>query len=230
MSGSWKVAYADFVTAMMAFFLLMWLLAQVPEEKLAAIGEYFKNGGRSTGSGYGAMINDEIPPPSLNLTPLSPEAEISIEVSRFLTELLREQNLQEKVRVTPIENGVLLRVQSGIMFAENGISLGGDGAVLLQAAAITARQYKLDLQVRGHADSNEGVSEFGPWELSSLRAAVAVRYLVEVERISPSLLSCVFYGATQPIVQDRGGVASPENRRVEFFFHRPSIPINLSGG
>jgi chemotaxis protein MotB len=41
--GSWKVAYADFVTAMMAFFLLMWLMATTNQEQRAAISEYFKN-------------------------------------------------------------------------------------------------------------------------------------------------------------------------------------------
>lgn len=41
--GSWKVAYADFVTAMMAFFLLMWLLASANQQQKAAISEYFKN-------------------------------------------------------------------------------------------------------------------------------------------------------------------------------------------
>ncbi|GAB2512522.1 flagellar motor protein MotB [Lysobacter humi (ex Lee et al. 2017)] len=41
--GSWKVAYADFVTAMMAFFMVMWLVTSTPEEKLGGIADYFKN-------------------------------------------------------------------------------------------------------------------------------------------------------------------------------------------
>ena len=41
--GSWKVAYADFVTAMMAFFLLMWLMGSTTQEQKAAISEYFNN-------------------------------------------------------------------------------------------------------------------------------------------------------------------------------------------
>ncbi|GGZ62634.1 hypothetical protein GCM10008101_16050 [Lysobacter xinjiangensis] len=41
--GSWKVAYADFVTAMMAFFMVMWLVAQMPQEQLGGIADYFKN-------------------------------------------------------------------------------------------------------------------------------------------------------------------------------------------
>ena len=40
--GSWKVAYADFVTAMMAFFLLLWLLSMVSDERRAALSEYFR--------------------------------------------------------------------------------------------------------------------------------------------------------------------------------------------
>src|SRR5689334_24120244 len=41
--GAWKVAYADFVTAMMAFFMVMWLVASVSKEQRAALFEYFNN-------------------------------------------------------------------------------------------------------------------------------------------------------------------------------------------
>src|SRR5579864_3874264 len=41
--GAWKVAYADFVTAMMAFFLVMWLVTAVSKDQRAAIFDYFKN-------------------------------------------------------------------------------------------------------------------------------------------------------------------------------------------
>ena len=47
--GAWKVAYADFVTAMMAFFLVMWLVTAVSKDKRAAIFEYFKNPSMETG-------------------------------------------------------------------------------------------------------------------------------------------------------------------------------------
>jgi len=54
--GAWKIAYADFVTAMMAFFLLMWLLGSTTQADLKGIAEYFKNPLRvamSGGSGSG---------------------------------------------------------------------------------------------------------------------------------------------------------------------------------
>jgi chemotaxis protein MotB len=48
--GAWKVAYADFVTAMMAFFMVMWLVASVSKEQRAAMFEYFKNPSMEQGS------------------------------------------------------------------------------------------------------------------------------------------------------------------------------------
>ncbi|RMH46336.1 MAG: chemotaxis protein MotB [Alphaproteobacteria bacterium] len=49
--GAWKVAYADFMTAMMAFFLLMWILSSSDEQKLRGIAEYFTNATQPGGSG-----------------------------------------------------------------------------------------------------------------------------------------------------------------------------------
>src|SRR6187431_3231709 len=57
--GAWKVAYADFVTAMMTFFLVMWLVTAVSKEQRAAIFDYFKNPsmepGKSTKPAPGQM-------------------------------------------------------------------------------------------------------------------------------------------------------------------------------
>jgi chemotaxis protein MotB len=225
MSGSWKVAYADFVTAMMAFFLLMWILAQVPDEKKAALQSYFASGGQNVGD-TGITIIDETPPSSSSDQPVSSGAKTSIEVTRFINQILRENGLEEKVRVASTEAGVILRVQSGVMFAANQIALDKDGFLLLNAAAATIRHFKMNLAVRGHADSREGSSDgyYSPWEISSLRAAVVTRYLVEQSSIDPGLIASVFFGATRPIVPD---TASPENRRVEFFFHRPEFSHQL---
>jgi chemotaxis protein MotB len=51
--GAWKVAYADFVTAMMAFFLLMWLLNATTEEQRKGLADYFSNRGKTPGTGLG---------------------------------------------------------------------------------------------------------------------------------------------------------------------------------
>lgn len=57
--GSWKVAYADFVTAMMAFFLLLWLLSMTSDEKRAAVSEYFAKYSIFKESGYSAITGKQ---------------------------------------------------------------------------------------------------------------------------------------------------------------------------
>ena len=55
--GAWKVAYADFVTAMMAFFLLLWLLNATTEEQKQGLADYFSPASvSSTGSGSGGVL------------------------------------------------------------------------------------------------------------------------------------------------------------------------------
>jgi chemotaxis protein MotB len=85
--GSWKVAYADFVTAMMAFFLLLWLLSSVNEEELRAVADYFSptttsksesgaggmlggltiGKGAMTSQGSAPNIETTVPPPTIGL-------------------------------------------------------------------------------------------------------------------------------------------------------------------
>src|SRR5690554_2588536 len=87
--GAWKIAYADFVTAMMAFFLVMWLLSLVPKEGLGEVAEYFRKPlieAISSGSGVGqdksvipgkapSVIPNVNPVPNRD-TPQDPDAEI----------------------------------------------------------------------------------------------------------------------------------------------------------
>src|SRR5688500_2120921 len=95
--GAWKVAYADFVTAMMAFFMVMWLVASVSKEQRAAIFDYFKNpsmeeghsvkpapgqagpGGASTspidlGGGLDAPRTTQNPTPGIGMPQMAPSS------------------------------------------------------------------------------------------------------------------------------------------------------------
>jgi chemotaxis protein MotB len=67
--GAWKVAYADFVTAMMAFFLLLWLLNSVTEEQLEGISNYFApTAVSSSSSGAGGMLGGQIVGEGVNVS------------------------------------------------------------------------------------------------------------------------------------------------------------------
>jgi chemotaxis protein MotB len=81
--GAWKVAYADFVTAMMAFFLLLWLISSASEETLKGLSEYFSDASVNIGTqgdvggmlhGVDVVPNPNVPAPSspLNVQPTVP--------------------------------------------------------------------------------------------------------------------------------------------------------------
>lgn len=80
--GAWKVAYADFVTAMMAFFLMLWLLSTSSEEQLAGLAEFFSEDGESSGEpgGVGGILS--------GTTPVFEETMISAPVSPFATPMI----------------------------------------------------------------------------------------------------------------------------------------------
>ena len=81
--GSWKVAYADFVTAMMAFFLLLWLISMVSEDKRARVSEYFKNFNLFDKSGQSFMMDNQV---------LNPRSRLSIP---------RRQETRRQIRTAP---------------------------------------------------------------------------------------------------------------------------------
>ena len=133
--GSWKVAYADFVTAMMAFFLLMWLLASANQEQKAAISEYFKNpsaeigtspkpgpsgaegpGGASTGvidMGGGAPLAAEQSGVSDSVETTSEESTEQQAEKRFRD---RIAEMLEELRELATRNEVLKQYQDQLLF------------------------------------------------------------------------------------------------------------------
>lgn len=229
--GSWKVAYADFMTAMMAFFLLMWLLGAVPEEKRAELAGYFNDpGGYQTNS---TIIDYTAPPPAglQNLTEdLTPAELQNLAINRFLQDQLKDQIVQNKTRLSPSEAGVLLRTSDAMPFAPGSTDLGPDGEKMLNAVIETMRRFKVHLHISGHTDSAEtGAPRFqNKWELSAARAAAVTSYIVERGGINPSLIQSASYANYRPLVPDTPDAPNPVNRRVEFFFFSPDTrPANL---
>jgi chemotaxis protein MotB len=112
--GAWKIAYADFVTAMMAFFLLMWLLGSTAKEDLAGISEYFKTplevaltGGSSSsesksmikGGGQDATRSKG----EVRKGEVKPEKKIEIKTA---AEILREEKQKEAVKLKDLKDSI----------------------------------------------------------------------------------------------------------------------------
>lgn len=136
-----------------------------------------------------------------------------------------DEFLKKNVEVTSDDNGVLIRVGSGVMFDPGGAVLKPKAYPILNEVIKILKENNFDLVVRGHTDDRPVRSKKFPsnWELSAARAAAAVRYIIQKGGINPSRIKAVGYADTRPLVPNTSEANRALNRRVEFYFHRPQV-------
>ncbi len=186
--GAWKVAYADFVTAMMAFFLVMWLVGQSPKVK-AAVGGYFrdpgvfettKGGGVLPGSSEGLRDSGVTPQPDS----VKQAQEILEQAAEHLREALQKvpalKALEDRIEITVTAEGLrieLLENEKNSFFAVGSAQLLPETVELLGVIANELSPLGNRIALEGHTDSRPYGSRIGytNWELSSDRANAARR-------------------------------------------------------
>jgi chemotaxis protein MotB len=196
--GAWKVAYADFVTAMMAFFLVMWLTAQKQEVK-ASIAGYFRDPGvfdyqKSQGILPGGKPGVEpeqaavVPVPVPVPTPATLEKErqlLADAANHIRQELLQVKEfatLRDQVEITVTAEGLRIELveRSGSSFFDSGSAvLSGETDRILTVIAHEVGKLSNDIVVEGHTDSHQYANgeHYGNWELSVDRSNAARRVM-----------------------------------------------------
>ena len=235
--GSWKVAYADFMTAMMAFFLLMWLLNVATPDQKAGIADMFTPGGtaESTVSSPIDVPSDAQQPQRqamghLQTTPL--ENEEIRETSQAIIRSLKK-SLSDSLHITPASGllhndlGALMNLTPNVLFKAGSLELTPEGQLILGDVVDIMNKYNVYLIVRGHADKLErNVSGLNnPWDIASARANMAIQFLIS-KGVNAKHLRGIAYADTDPLVPNLNG---PEavNSRIEFSFHRPEVLSTL---
>ncbi|MDO5483485.1 MAG: flagellar motor protein MotB [Desulfovibrionaceae bacterium] len=228
MSGAWKVAYADFVTAMMAFFILLWVLSMVPEDTRAGLAAYF-SGERNFDSSTTSPISNN---PFIQNTDKIDTRDLKINetershyaIAQKLKQMLMADAVpQNSTGISADDVGVQLRVNSDVMFAAGSIEFLPQGKAVLDDVLKMLNEYNLYLVVRGHADGNEAKPPFASaWELSGARAATLLHYLAD-NGVKPTRMRGIAYGDTRPLKPGITEESRALNRRVEFHFHRPEV-------
>lgn len=226
--GEWKVAYADFTTAMMAFFLLMWLLNATTEEQKHGIAGYFTASGSYKDTSTPADISNNNLVQIVDTDTLKNEYRLDESEKTYYAihqELknyfLQDAKPSEKSGLDADGLGVLLKVTNGLMFKPGTIEFTEDGFDILNEVILMMSKYKVYLVIRGYVDKAEPPDPYATrWALSAARANAAVRYLV-ANGVDEGMLLSVAYADTRPLVSEDSPDALQKNSRVEFSFHRP---------
>lgn len=177
--GAWKVAYADFVTAMMALFIVLWLLSS-SEQVRKAVGGYFndpKGAGRNIGNGMKGAGSESLSIRKDDMNQLKDKLEQAIQsASPF-------QKIKENVVFTVTGEGLrveLLEGQSDTFFESGSPHPTDSGKGLLQALAEEIGKLPNQVTMEGHTDSTPfvGLDGYSNWELSADRANAARRWMI----------------------------------------------------
>jgi chemotaxis protein MotB len=234
--GSWKVAYADFVTAMMAFFLLMWLINMTPQEKKEQLAGYFKEFSLFDKGGKRPIFMEEAGQPipmkverGADNKPMAPVEATDVERAQEAMVAGLRKDIEEKladikdqVLVDNFEGGVRIQIihkEGHPIFEKGSFSFTPEGQRALAAVADKLKELPNRFAVEGHTDSlGYSDSRYTNWELSTARASSARLLLEHFGVPTDRLVRVAGYASTQPLV--KGNPDDPRNRRISILIYR----------
>jgi chemotaxis protein MotB len=230
--GSWKVAYADFVTALMAFFLVMWILGmdqQLKEEIQSYFNDPYSSSRSMAGisllasGGKSPIAAGDIGPGSTNWHQLAMVAQkqrfegIEKELKQELAHRPNLSRLRQHVEVSVSASGLkieLIEARDSLFFESGSAQLPGPTREMLALIARQLGTLANPVVIEGHTDVRPYVvnAEYSNWELSADRANAA-RRAMEATGLRPhQVVEVRGYAATQ--LRDPRHPQSPANRRV----------------
>ncbi len=219
----WILSYADFITLLFAFFVVLYAISTVNEEKYSQISEALSERFINIGSGAAAkeasstgILNTGFQPAQ---EPVSSDAGIPVSTQKSATDSL-------EVLLAPlIEQGVAklsdnklwfeIELHSSLLFESGSATLSPEADMLLEQLAIVLQQTPSPINVEGFTDNQPVKSMIftSNWELSAVRAAVVARILAEFG-VKPERLVASGYGEYRPAYSNRSETGREKNRRV----------------
>ncbi len=210
--GAWKVAYADFVTAMMALFIVLWLMNS-SKQMQEVIGGYFRDPtgtSKKVGTNQtGAADNFVITKDNMKL--------LKEQLQKKITQNLNLDKLKEQIEMTITAEGLrieLLETDKGTFFASGSEQPTPKGKELLTLLAQELGQIPNKISVEGHTDSKPFARDtnYGNWELSAGRGNTARRIMqgngIHIDQISQ------VRGYADQRLRKPNNPEDPSNRRI----------------
>jgi len=220
--GAWKVAYADFVTAMMALFIVLWLLNSSKQIRVA-VGGYFKDptgvskkvGNGKNGSGDNFTVTKD------NIDQIKDQLEAQVRKVNI------NEKLKNQIEMTITPEGLrieLMENEHGVFFPIGAPEPNADARELLAMLAAELGKLPNKLSIEGHTDAKpfSDSAAYTNWELSSDRANAARRVMQE-DGLSPGQVIQVTGYADRHLRRPEQP-EDPSNRRISVIVHYLTKP------
>jgi chemotaxis protein MotB len=233
--GAWKVAYADFVTAMMALFIVLWLLTQTDESSKAALAQYFRTGSLPGGTLMLGQPAGSNPPVPINIfesgSQGGPSADpgldtLSRNIKKLLSDASRDPDLEgliKHIQIKETADGTMIELIDGsdnFLFPVGKSELKPGAIEFLEKLGPMLGKLRNKLEIHGHTDARpfERGTKKSNWELSFERANLARRVL-EQHGVPVGRIAAVQAHADSQLF-NKDDPFSPENRRLSILIVR----------
>lgn len=231
----WLVSYADFITLLFAFFVVMYSISSVNVGKFRVLSDTLEavftdpkktidpiqigeiSYGEQHNKGTPSTVSEPVQLIELPTAPIVPEDTIRTinDISHQLNDALLEQIANEDVTLKKGEDWLELEIKSNVLFFSGESRLAKDAVPIIGKVADILRKSANPIQVEGFTDNQPINTPRFPsnWELSAARAASVV-HLLDRFGLDPARMSAIGYGEFKPVADNRTEEGRQKNRRV----------------
>lgn len=217
---AWMTTFADLVSLMLTFFILLVSMSTLDQTGLQDISTYFQKAVSVLSAGHRTEIN-LIPPAQLQRAVTPRELMLAMRQNSHV--VLQNSALEHKVKAVIVKNKLYLRIKDAVMFDEGSAQLKPENIKALRRISRMLAMSPGRIQVNGHSDTHfkkqVGNKYQDPWNLTLARSASVLRILEE-EGVSSARLSLAGYGPSRPVSTDATPFGRSRNRRVEIVLYK----------
>lgn len=229
----WLITYADMITLLMAFFIMMYAMSRVDQGKFAALATSVRTEFAGSGLPAGddiAMINKGLAT-SLGIVNGGRHS-LKENIKTGLDRAIGDEELRDHIKVLELDGNLVIRLISDrVLFPSGSAELTEEHKELLTHVAKIIRLLPFDIRVEGHTDNVPINTPLFPsnWELSARRATNVVLYLVCVQGIKPDRLSATGYADTRPVASNSTARGRQQNRRIDIIVFTNKTDVTSAG-
>jgi chemotaxis protein MotB len=228
----WLITYADLITLLLAFFIMMYTFSKQDAQRYQEVTEYlraiFKGGSGVMSAGGGAAASTTM----INALPKHgggsevQREEVRKQLEQEVKKLTENTEHKNKISVFQDERGIVLRIMDRAFFDEGKADLKDSAKKALQKIAPIIANSNSEIRIEGHTDDVPiHTSEFrSNWELSTRRATEVVRHLIEKYDYPSQEISASGYAEYRPIAGNDTAANRALNRRIEIILVKASKP------
>jgi chemotaxis protein MotB len=219
----WLLTYADLITLLLAFFIIMYSTSKADLEKFGQLAKSFQATFGFVGfEGGDGVLNSSSG--LFDFGALGPEQRQFMMMSEKLQSFATSQGLQGKIAVNRRDQGIAVTLSNALLFPSGGVQLSEDAKVALAKIAELIRPLPNELRIEAHTDDVPTDSATYPtnWDLSAARAVAVARYLIEAEGIEAGNLSVLGYGEHRPLYPNDTREHRALNRRADILILYPA--------